>query len=300
MDEETLKQLSGKEFDRTPGNCWRELAEARRFREAAEWIDRYLSYHPGLEPFQASSLCVHAGHCRAMEGDENEAIRLTSLALHQTESPGDGIPTGLLWNEYVTGTMCFLNHDRPGLVEAHATLALSDPVNLPNLQVLDRLLAHFGKPYAEAYETEGQDHRKLSADSFNRTWELLDKENRSQEEDERMISLAHSSLAHWRMREDCTDQNLGIGYWQISRVYAVLGDGNNAKRYGELCLAVSGKEPPFYLGYAHEALARAALVQKDRGAFDRHLAEARTQASLVGDPGERTFLEDDLATLEWK
>lgn len=300
MNEEVLKRLSWEEFDQSPGKYWREFAEVRRFREAAELIEHYLSLHPELESVNASTLYFHAGHCRAMGGDTDEAIRLMSLALHQTESSSETTSAGLLWNEYVTGTVCFLQQYRHGLELAHATLALSDPVNLPNLQILDRLIAHFGKPYAEAYETEGQDHRKLSADSFNRTWELLDKEKRSQEEDERMISFAHASLAHWRMREDCTDQNLSIGYWQISRVYAVLGDGENAKRYGELCLAVSGKEPPFYLGYAHEALARAFVVQKDRAAFDRHLAEARTQATLVTDPEERKFLEGDLAGLSWR
>lgn len=300
MNKEILKQLSREEFVQSPGKYWRELAEVRRFREASELIEHYLSLHPELEPVNASTLYFHAGHCRAMGGDTDEAIRLMSLALHQTESSSESTSAGLLWNEYVTGTVCFLQQNRHGLELAHATLALSDPVNLPNLRVLDRLIAGFGQPYDEACDTDGQDHRKLSADSFNRTWELLEKKDRTEEENERMISLAHASLAHWRMREDCTDQNLSIGYWQISRVYAVLEDGENAKRYGELCLAVSETEPPFYLGYAHEALARAALVQKNRAAFDQHLAEARTQAALVTDPEERKLLEDDLAGLSWR
>ena len=50
-----------------------------------------------------------------------------------------------------------------------------------------------------------------------------------------------------------------LAYWQVSRIYALLGQADNARRYGELCLEVS-QEPgvqPFYLAYAHEALARA-------------------------------------------
>jgi hypothetical protein len=101
------------------------------------------------------------------------------------------------------------------------------------------------------------------------------------------------------MRGDCTDHNLGIGYWQISRVYSVLDDGENARRYGELCLAVSGKEPPFHRGYAHEAIARAAIVLKDRPVFDQHLALAREQAARVEDAEERKLLEADLAGLSW-
>jgi hypothetical protein len=45
----------------------------------------------------------------------------------------------------------------------------------PSLVVLERLLANFGKPYAEAIEAEGVDHKKLSAECFNRVWELLAK-----------------------------------------------------------------------------------------------------------------------------
>ncbi len=149
----------------------------------------------------------------------------------------------------------------------------------------------------EACESDGQDHKKLSADCFNRTWELLEKKDRTKEDDERMISLSHASLAHWRMREDCTDRNLSIGYWQLSRVYAVLGQGNNAERYGELCLRVSGKEEPFYLAYAHEALARAASLNERRELFDKHLAEAKALAAQVTDADEKKMLEDDLASL---
>ena len=117
-------------------------------------------------------------------------------------------------------------------------------------------------------------HQWFSADCFNRTWGLLDKAERTPEEDEQMISLAHASIAHWREREDCANQNLSIGYWQLSRIHAVLGRAENAKHYGQLCLSVSTEEPPFFLGYAHEALARAAKVAGDQSAFESHLRKA--------------------------
>ncbi|MCB1278384.1 serine/threonine-protein kinase [Prosthecobacter sp.] len=292
MNDDDLKQLSWHEFDQTKGKYWRELADARRFREAAVLIEKMLGLHPELDPVNASNLHFHAAQCWAMSDNKEQALKHLKLARHPSETTG-----GLRWNDYVEGTEAFLRGDKPGLLKAHENVAKGNPINQPNLAVLDRLIANFGKPYAEAYETDGQDHKKLSAECFNRTWELLDKKERTREEDERMISLAHSSLAHWRMREDCTDQNLSIGYWQISRVYAALGQGENARRYAELCLTVSDKEPPFYLGYAHEALARAARLNQDRAAFDTHLAEAKTLAAKVSEPDERKMLEDDLESL---
>ncbi|MDZ4405188.1 protein kinase [Prosthecobacter sp.] len=294
MNDDDLKKLSWHEFDQTPGKYWRELADVRRYREAAALIERCLSLKPELDPINAADLHFHAAQCWALAGEKEHALSQLNLARHPS-----GTTIGLRWNDYVNGTEAFLKGDKRELLNAHESLAEGDPVNQPNLCVLDRLIANFGKSYAEAYETDGQDDKKLSADCFNRAWELLEKKNRSTEDDERMISLAHASLAHWRMREDCTDRNLSIGYWQISRVYAVLGQGNNAERYGGLCLRVSGKEPPFYLGYAHEALARAALLNERRELFDKHLTEAKALAAKVTDADEKKMLEDDLATLLW-
>ncbi|MFO1483197.1 MAG: protein kinase [Verrucomicrobiaceae bacterium] len=292
MSDDELKQLSWHEFDQTKGKYWRELADVRRFKEAAELIEKMLSLHPELDRINASNLHFHAAQCWAMTGEKEHALTHLELAQHHTQVGG------LLWDTYVDGTAAFLKSDRRELLNAHERLAeKADELNKPNLCVLDRLLANFGKSYAEAYETDGQDHKKLSADCFNRTWELLEKKDRTKEDDERMISLSHASLAHWRMREDCTDRNLSIGYWQLSRVYAVLGQGNNAERYGELCLRVSGKEEPFYLAYAHEALARAASLNERRELFDKHLAEAKALAAQVTDADEKKMLEDDLASL---
>ncbi len=112
-----------------------------------------------------------------------------------------------------------------------------------------------------------------------------------------MVSLAHASLAHWRERADCAAQKLSIGYWQVSRVYAVLGQVENARRYGELCLTASAREPLFYLGYAHEALARTTKLAGNAASAAEHLAKARLLAAQVADAGKRAALEADLTGL---
>lgn len=303
MNDDDLKKITWHEFGQTPGKYWRELADVRRYQDAAALIERYLYLHSELAAADAASLHFYAAQCRlfSMSGEADD-IRLsaaTASAIKHLQKAGANKEGGPLWKEYLIGTLAFLAAKRDALIVVHCQLAKSAEVDKANLQVLDRLLANFGKPYAEAYEVEGQDHKKLSADCFNRAWELLDKKTRTKEDDERMISLAHASLAHWRMREDCKDHHLSIGYWQISRVYAVLGQGSNAERYAGLCLHASGKEPPFYLAYAHEALARAALVNKKRELFDSHLAEAKALAAKVSDADEKKMLADDLASLVW-
>lgn len=141
-------------------------------------------------------------------------------------------------------------------------------------------------------------HRHFSADFFNRTWDLLDRSARDAGETEEMISLAHASLAHWRSREDCAARNLSIGFWLLSRVLSVAGRPAEARRYGLLCLDASELEPPFYLAYAHEAIARAADLEGDGEGARAHLDAARKLLGAIGDGEERRMLESDLASLD--
>ena len=141
-------------------------------------------------------------------------------------------------------------------------------------------------------------HQFFAADCFNKTWAILDQPSRSARDDEQMLLLSHASLWHWTQREDCTDLKLSVGYWLISRVFAVLQRGDDASRYAERCLAVSHSQNSFYLGYAHEALARAARLQGDADKTSDHLSEARRLAALVTNSDERAMLENDLDSIQ--
>lgn len=140
-------------------------------------------------------------------------------------------------------------------------------------------------------------HQFFSVSCFNAAWTLIDQSERTADENEQMLSLAHASLWHWRQRSDCQTKNLAIGYWQLSRVYALQRLGERAGHYGELCLAASRDEGPFFLAYAHEALARAAAVQGDLGAMSEHLEQARLLAGMVAAADDRQQVLDDLETI---
>lgn len=142
-------------------------------------------------------------------------------------------------------------------------------------------------------------HKYFSAECFNRAWDYIDKPVRNKGEEEMMLQLSLASLWHWTQRKDCTSTNLSIGYWQVSRVYALLRQAENAKHYGELCLDVSRGEDvlPFYRGYAYEALARAEMVSGDEDEMEKHLIQAHQVATSLPDPDEKKQLLRDLATI---
>lgn len=140
-------------------------------------------------------------------------------------------------------------------------------------------------------------HRFFAANGFNRTWELIDKPNRTPADDEQMLLRAYASLWHWTQRADCKPQNLSIGYWLVSRVHALLNQPEPARQFGELSLQQATDQPPFYIGYAHEALARAAAIAGDADRRTYHLALANGYAALVTVEEERRLLETDLETV---
>lgn len=113
-----------------------------------------------------------------------------------------------------------------------------------------------------------------------------------------MLRLAYASLWHWTQRTDCTDSNLSIGYWQLSRIHALLGNADNARKSADLCLEKTPSDTPFLFGYAHEALARAESLAGQDAQAKAHLATAWRHAKNVTDADDRQTLVNDLNTFE--
>jgi catechol 2,3-dioxygenase-like lactoylglutathione lyase family enzyme len=143
-----------------------------------------------------------------------------------------------------------------------------------------------------------QAHRFFAADCYNRSWDFFEKPDRTPQDDEQLIALAHASYYHWTQRPDCTNLTLSIGYWLLARVYALVNMPENARRYGRFSLETSQSEPPFYIGFAYESLARAESVAGNFAQASEYVAKARQQAEAVSDPEESKMLLDDLATIK--
>ena len=142
-------------------------------------------------------------------------------------------------------------------------------------------------------------HKYFSAHCFNQTWNFIDKPVRTKSEDDTMLQLSLASLWHWTQREVCTPTTLSIGYWQVSRVFALMLQADNARHYGELCLDASQTEGvlPYYRGVAYEALARAEFIAGNIDKMEGYLNQAHQVAASLPDPEEKKMLLSDLATI---
>lgn len=141
-------------------------------------------------------------------------------------------------------------------------------------------------------------HRHFSAWCFNQAWDLMEKADRTETDDRLMVLLNQASIFHWINRPDCADKNISVGYWQASRIQALLGNAPEAMRHARTCLDYSTKLEPFYLGYAHEALARAAGLANDGVGAAQHLETAEAFLAQVSNEEGRRLLTTDLAQLK--
>ena len=142
-------------------------------------------------------------------------------------------------------------------------------------------------------------HEYFSAELFNTTWEYIEQaDDRSTEEEMTMLHLAMASLWHWTQRQDVKAANLYASYWQVSRVYNLLRQPDNARTYGLLALKHAENLDPFFKGYAYETLARAEMQLGNRAVMKDYLEKAKKMVDKIEDQGDKQLLLRDLATIK--
>lgn len=142
-----------------------------------------------------------------------------------------------------------------------------------------------------------EQHRAFAAECFNLVWGLLDKEDRTAEDDERMVHATHASRFHWG--EIGGPVEFARGEWQISRVYAVLGRAEAAVRHGQRSLdqCQANGIGDFDLAFAYEGLARGYAVAGDAGNRDKYLKLARQASEQIEEEGNKEYFLSELDTV---
>jgi len=140
-------------------------------------------------------------------------------------------------------------------------------------------------------------HKRLAVDTFNLTWELLDKTDRTEEDDERVVHAAHASRFHWG--EIGTPVHAERGEWQISRVYSVLDRPQQALYHAGRCLDICQEHQigDFDIAFAHEAMARAYAVAGDKSKCEMHIQLAKDLAVQIEENVDRDAFLSELETV---
>ncbi|MFZ0170345.1 MAG: helix-turn-helix domain-containing protein [Acidimicrobiales bacterium] len=142
-----------------------------------------------------------------------------------------------------------------------------------------------------------EQERKLGAAYFNSVWDLMEKEDRTTEEDDLMLHMAHASRHHWG--QVGKPEQIARGEWQVSRVYAVLHRSepclHHAQRVLDICLANGIAD--WDLAFAYEALARGHAVAGDPEAARAMTERALEAVEQIAEDEDRKLVLADLETI---
>ena len=142
-----------------------------------------------------------------------------------------------------------------------------------------------------------EDHRKFAVSCFNLTWSLLDKKDRTRDEDDKIIHAAHASRYHWG--EVGTSLEFERGEWQISRVYSVLGRSGPALYHAKRCLEICKENniEDFDIAFAYEAMARAHAVIGNKKECEKNIELAREAAEQIKKKEDKDYFLSELKTI---
>ena len=147
------------------------------------------------------------------------------------------------------------------------------------------------------FKEEDDIHRKRAIHLFNETWDLIDMKDRTRDEDSQMLEKAYASLYHWR--QVGTKINLVRGYWQVSRVHAILGQGDAAYFYGisgvELCEAEGFGD--FDRAFAYESVARAEKCRGNSESMDSWFERGQVAAENIAKDQDKKYFLSELVSV---
>lgn len=140
-----------------------------------------------------------------------------------------------------------------------------------------------------------QDTKKKAIDAFNTTWDLIDKEERTKEDDVVMVEQALLSRKLWEQAGG-TVLHIVRGDWLISHVCSILGDGKNALKYAKTCygLTLQYKIDDFDLVFAYEAMAYAYKVLGDTENMNNYLTLGYRSIDQVKKQGDKDYCKFQL------
>ncbi|KAB3534762.1 hypothetical protein F8154_07830 [Alkaliphilus pronyensis] len=140
-------------------------------------------------------------------------------------------------------------------------------------------------------------HKKQAVESFNATWDLIDKKDRSIDDNIKMVHTAHASRYHWEVIG--TALELARGEWQISRVYSLLNMAESAlfHAHHSLKLCIDNNIGDFDLAFAYEAVTRAYFIGNNLDLMKKNYELAMVASKQISKPEDKEYFLTELNTI---
>ena len=132
-------------------------------------------------------------------------------------------------------------------------------------------------------------------------WALLQKKNRSKDDDEKLLYAAFASAFHWL--EVGTGAHHQRAEWLISRVYYALGNATESIRHAERCAELTARHlkelADFDRAFSLEALARAHALAGDVEEAKEYYDKAKAAVDEIEREEDKKIFLDEFNAGNW-
>lgn len=135
---------------------------------------------------------------------------------------------------------------------------------------------------------------KKAKNAFNKTWDYIEKIDRTPFDNSEMIKLAFESRYYWSLVGN--DLNIVRGDWLISRVFSELKILEDALMYAQKCLAktLENQFKDFDLFFAYESLVRVYHLMGDIDKRDLMIEDALESLKHISKKEDKDYCKEEL------
>ncbi|MEK7433378.1 MAG: hypothetical protein AABZ74_09625 [Cyanobacteriota bacterium] len=137
----------------------------------------------------------------------------------------------------------------------------------------------------------------------NNIWSLLSKKEKTEDDNNEIINLAHSSLLHWSKSPKCKIVNLQRGEYMISIAYTNANRAESALYHAKKCMKITEENreemEDFDIAYAFLGMAKALNLSENeiisrKEEADKYLEEAKKLGEKIKDEEDKNIFMGDL------
>ncbi len=147
------------------------------------------------------------------------------------------------------------------------------------------------------HRVDEKSHHQVAARTFNHCWDLLERPDRTRDEDAELLATAFASRYHWSFAGE--DEQRIVGDWMISRAAADVGEPHLALTYARRAYdaAQDAEVEDWLLASVAEGLTRAYAASGDAASRDQWRATTEELIAEIKDSECRDLIAGQLATV---
>jgi hypothetical protein len=149
--------------------------------------------------------------------------------------------------------------------------------------------------------TINEAHNVFARKTNGRVWELLDKKNRTQIEDDELLYASYASCYHWL--KVGTGVHHQRGEYLISKVYMSLNMPQQALHHAQRCRQLTEQHraemKDFDIAFAYECLARAYVMNGDQETGLKFYELAKAEGEKINNTEDKEIFDKDLVGGNW-